>query len=54
MAYHVVEASSARDLEKTVNALIAEGWVPSGGLSVATYAAGSWWYYQAMVRRADA
>jgi hypothetical protein len=52
MIYHVVETKDVRELERMVNALIAEGWLPSGGISVATYGAGNWWYYQAMVRRA--
>ncbi len=51
MDYLVVEAKSAADLQERVRGLIAEGWEPQGGLSVATYSAGNWWYYQAMVRR---
>lgn len=51
MQYRLVEESSATSLEQTVNALIADGWIPTGGVAVATYGAGTWWYFQAMVRR---
>jgi hypothetical protein len=51
MEYHLAEANSAEKLTHAVNALIADGWLPSGGVAVATYGAGNWWYYQAMVRR---
>ncbi|MGC1274629.1 MAG: DUF1737 domain-containing protein [Planctomycetaceae bacterium] len=51
MEYRLVETSGAQALEQDVNALIAQGWLPTGGVAVATYGAGTWWYYQAMVRR---
>jgi hypothetical protein len=51
MSYHVVEAGSAAELQQKVQELIDAGWEPQGGLSVATYAAGAWWYYQAMIHR---
>jgi hypothetical protein len=50
MTYAIVEAQSAEDLQQKVQTLMDEGWEPQGGLSVGTYAAGVWWYYQAMVR----
>jgi hypothetical protein len=50
--YLIVEENSAAGLQEKVQRLINEGWTPQGGLSVATYAAGNWWYYQAMVRQA--
>jgi len=52
MSYHVVEAQSAVQLQENVQSLIDQGWEPLGGISVATYAAGAWWYYQAMIKRA--
>jgi len=51
MKYLVVEATSAGDLQKKVQQYIDQGWEPSGGLSVATYGAATWWYYQAMILR---
>jgi hypothetical protein len=54
MRYVVVEAQSADELQRKVQELIDLGWEPQGGLSVATYAAGAWWYYQAMVQRSEA
>ena len=51
MTYHVVEADEVQELERLVNVLISEGWLPSGGVSIAAYGQGSWWYYQATVRR---
>jgi hypothetical protein len=51
MRYQIVEASSAQELQQKVQDLINDGWEPLGGLSVATYGAGAWWYYQAMVLR---
>lgn len=51
MRYIVVEAASAKELQETVQQNIDAGWEPLGGLSVATYGAGHWWYYQAMVYR---
>jgi len=50
MTYHIVEAQSAAQLQEKVQELIDQGWQPQGGISVATYAAGTWWYYQAMVK----
>lgn len=50
MKYLVVEAASADELQSDVQAYIDEGWEPLGGLAVATYGAGTWWYYQAMIR----
>lgn len=51
MEYVIVEATSAGELQSKVAAMLRDGWEPQGGLSVATYAAGAWWYYQALVRR---
>ena len=51
MKYLVVEASSVAELQANVQQYIGEGWEPLGGLSVATYGAGMWWYYQAMIIR---
>jgi hypothetical protein len=51
MQYHLVEAQSAEDLERLVQEKINEGWEPQGGVAVATYGVGSWWYYQAMIFR---
>lgn len=51
MKYLVVEAQSARELQEKVQHYIDSGWEPQGGLSVATYGMGNWWYYQAMVMR---
>jgi hypothetical protein len=42
---------SARDLQAKVQQHIEQGWEPLGGLSVATYGAGMWWYYQALIKR---
>ena len=50
MTYHLVEAKSAAQLQDKVQSLIEKGWQPQGGVCVATYAAGAWWYYQAMVK----
>lgn len=51
MKYLIVEATSAGVLQEKVQQYIDEGWEPLGGLSVATYAAGAWWYYQALIKR---
>jgi hypothetical protein len=51
MKYLVVEASSPGELQKKVQQYIDQGWEPSGGLAVATYGAGAWWYYQAIIMR---
>jgi hypothetical protein len=50
MKYLIVEATSARGLQEKVQQYIDEGWEPLGGLSVATYGAGAWWYYQAITK----
>lgn len=52
MRYTVVEATSARELARKVQDLIDQGWEPQGGVSVATYALGVWWYFQALMLRA--
>lgn len=50
-SYKVVEASSHTELTSLVDAQIASGWEPQGGVAVAvnprTY---GWWYYQALTR----
>jgi hypothetical protein len=51
MRYQIVEATTVQELQEKVQHLIWEGWEPQGGVSVATYGAGSWWYYQAMIMR---
>ena len=51
MRYLIAEANSARDLQEKVQQHIEQGWEPLGGLSVATYGAGMWWYYQALIKR---
>jgi len=53
MKYRIAEANSAHDLQKKVQQLIEQGWEPLGGLSVATYGAGMWWYYQALIKRGN-
>jgi hypothetical protein len=50
MQYFVVEAQSAKSLQEQVQNLLDQGWEPHGGMSVATYAAGTWWYFQALIR----
>jgi uncharacterized protein DUF1737 len=52
MKYLVIEAQSAEELQQKVQDSIDQGWQPLGGLAVATYGAGSWWYYQAMISQA--
>jgi hypothetical protein len=51
MKYLIAEANSARDLQQKVQEYIDQGWEPIGGLSVATYGVGAWWYYQALIKR---
>lgn len=51
MEYLIAEAQSAQLLQEKVQQYLDEGWEPLGGLSVATYAAGAWWYYQALIKR---
>ena len=52
MRHKVVEADSPVELQRKVQELIDQGWEPLGGLSVATYGVGRWWYFQALVQRA--
>jgi hypothetical protein len=51
MKYLIAEANSAHALQEKVQQYIEQGWEPLGGVSVATYGAGTWWYYQALVKR---
>jgi len=51
MKYLIAEATSVRALQEKVQQYIEQGWEPLGGLSVATYGAGAWWYYQALIKR---
>jgi len=51
MKYLIAEANSARDLQAKVQQYIEQGWEPIGGLSVATFGVGNWWYYQALIKR---
>ena len=51
MKYLIVEVTSAGELQKQVQQYIDQGWEPTGGVSVATYGMGAWWYYQAMIWR---
>lgn len=51
MEYLIVEATSARGLQEKVQQHIDEVWEISGSLAVATYGAGAWWYYQALIKR---
>lgn len=44
IAYHVLEASSKKELEKLVNEHIGKGWQPSGGIAIANGV-----FYQAVV-----
>lgn len=53
MKYMIVEATSAQILQEKVQQYIDEGWEPLGGLSVATYGAGAWWYYQALIKHEE-
>lgn len=50
MRYRLIEAKDLEGLEREVNAALADGWRPQGGVCVAnseqTY---NWWYYQALV-----
>ena len=53
MEYKIIEEESPQDLEKAVNAALAQGWAPLGGLSFcsAVYESGTRYYYcQALVR----
>jgi len=50
MRYLTVEATSAQVLQEKVQQHLDEGWEPLGGLSVAMYGAGAWWYYQALIK----
>ena len=51
MEYLIVEATSAKVLQEKVQQHIDEGWESLGGLAVATYGAGAWWYYHALIKR---
>ena len=53
MTYLILEADSAEKLQQQVQEHIDAGWEPLGGLAVATYGAGTWWYYQAMIGRGE-
>ena len=53
MSYLIVEAQSAEELQTKVQEHLDAGWEPLGGLSVATYGAGTWWYYQALIAHGD-
>jgi hypothetical protein len=48
MEYKIVVEPLLADLEADVNAAIAEGWAPCGGVGTARYEGG---YFQAMVRQ---
>lgn len=54
MEYALCEGQSANDLAKKVNAMLAQGWRLYGSPAVFSIGAGSWWYYQAVVRGGDA
>ncbi len=49
MTYIIIEARSASELQEKVQEHVNAGWEPLGGLAVATYGAGTWYYYQAMI-----
>ncbi|WP_425614678.1 DUF1737 domain-containing protein [Anatilimnocola sp. NA78] len=49
MQYTILVASSPEQLAEQVNQRIAEGWMPSGGVSVAVYV-GSVTFCQAMMQ----
>jgi hypothetical protein len=51
MKYLIVEATSAQALQQNVQKYLDDGWQPLGGLAVATYGMGQWWYYQALFKR---
>lgn len=51
MRYTIVEEDDIEKLEKKVQALIDEGWEPQGVVSAMTYAVGTSWYYQALIKR---
>jgi hypothetical protein len=53
MKYMIAEATSAHDLQQKVQQYIENGGEPVGGLSVATYGVGAWWYYQALIKHAN-
>lgn len=50
MKYRIVTASREYALNLKVNALIEEGWVPQGGVSVVFYDAFNETWSQAMVK----
>lgn len=53
MRYAIVETATPRELVKTVNTKLAEGWAPLGGVSLSAVdmagAVDEVWYAQAMV-----
>jgi hypothetical protein len=52
MEYGVVQENSAHELEKAVTELIAEGWVPQGGMAVMPETEDTMErYFQALIRR---
>jgi hypothetical protein len=51
LKYLIAEANSAPVLQEKVQEYLEQGWEPLGGVSVATYGAGTWWYYQALIKR---
>ena len=50
MEYAIVEAASAAELQDKVDARLAAGWVPTGGVAVCYYGNGGWYFCQAVVR----
>ncbi len=50
MEYTLVEDSSPQDLEKEVNDLISEGWLPQGGIAISNSSDVDFTYCQAMIR----
>ena len=61
MRYQVITSDDMESLEKEVNAVLADGWVPTGGVYVLRYKSGNpnecnyeinRRYYQAVVKEA--
>ena len=50
MEYKIVEGSWVHDLEKKVERLIKEGWVPKGGVAITKDEYDSDTFYQAMIK----
>ena len=48
MEYHIIRSKTLEGLEKEVNAVLGEGWVPTGGPMNQPF--GFSGYFQAMVR----